>query len=84
MFYRGGGGAEGTKTHEKLILLEADLANHGRVSRDLTDEEIPGDVDGGSARGAGPACLGKNATSGLFQFFFIFLSTNTPDAEHMA
>jgi len=40
VFYRGGGGAEGTKTHEKLILLEADLANHGRVSRDLTDEEI--------------------------------------------
>ena len=54
MFYRGGGGgAEGSKMHEKLILLEADLANHGRVSRNLTDEEIPGDVDGGSARGAG-------------------------------
>ena len=45
--------------HEKLILLEADLANHGRVSRDLTDEEIPGDVDGGSAQGAGHPCLGK-------------------------
>jgi hypothetical protein len=28
------------------------------------------------------ACHG--ATSGLFQFFFLFLSTNTPDAEHMA
>jgi len=50
VFYRGGGGAEGTKTHEKLILLEADLANHGRVSRDLTDEEIPGDVDHRSER----------------------------------
>jgi len=59
VFYRGGGGAEGTKTHEKLILLEADLANHGHVSRDLMDEEILGDMDGGSARGAGHPCLGK-------------------------
>ena len=37
----------------KLLSVETDSANHGRITRDVTVVKNSGDVDGGPAGGAG-------------------------------